>query len=86
MTHPLCRRLDRVAAQLGGAGRVITLRIEAERAAEPALVEATLAASGIERSDADLVVLVRHFGTPGLAPPYSLLAVQPPPAAGRRAL
>ena len=73
----LKRRLDRLADQVGSAGRMITLDIAREHVGDSALIDATLTAAGIEREDGDLVVLLKSYATLGTEPPCALRSSPP---------
>jgi hypothetical protein len=70
------RRLDRLSAQIS-AGRLITLNVAYERVDDADLINATLAAAGIEREDGDLLVLLKSYGTLDAQPPCTLQSVLP---------
>jgi hypothetical protein len=74
MTRALHRRLDRLTDQVA-VGRMITLSIADEHVNDDALIDATLAAAGIEREERDLVILVKRYGTLDAEPPCTLLSV-----------
>jgi len=76
MTRALHRRLDRLTDQIA-LGRLITLSIAHERVEDRTLIDGTLAAAGIERTDADLTVLLKRYGTEGAESPCALLSVTP---------
>ena len=76
MTRALLRRLDRLSGRIS-AGRMIILRIADDRTEDAELVGDTLAAAGIERTDRDILVLIRWFGTLGAEPPCALQSVFP---------
>jgi hypothetical protein len=77
------RRLDRLTDQIA-VGRLIVLNIAYEHVEDCTLIEATLTASGIERTDADLTMLLKRYGTMGTEPACALLSVTPlNPKAGR---
>ena len=87
MTRHLTRRLARLAAQ-GQAGRMIVVEVARPVVGEQEEVVAdTLAAAGIDRSDEDLLVLVKCYGAAEPIPPYaaSLLSVSPHTACARKA-
>ena len=86
MMRSLRRRLDRLADQVGGTSRMITLNIADEHVQDSALIDATLAADGIEREEQDLVVLLKRYGTLGTEPPCSLVSVRPMPSNARKTL
>ena len=85
MTRALYRRLDRLTEQIT-AGRLMVLQVAHERVDDHELIDATLAASGIERSDADLTVLAQRYGHQGTEPPCALLSVWPLPPRHKKAL
>jgi len=85
MTRALHRRLDRLTEQIT-VGRLIALSIARERVGDRALVDGTLAAAGIERTDADLTVLVKRYDTQGAEPQCALLSVTPLSSNPRKAL
>ena len=76
MTHALQRRLDRLSSRLS-PGRMIILNIADEHGDDADLINATLAAVGIEREDGDLVLLLKSYGTLDAQPPCTLLSVLP---------
>ena len=88
MTRHLTRRLARLAAQ-GQAGRVIVVEVAWPLVGEQEdeVVADTLAAAGIDRSDEDLLVLVKRYGAAEPIPPCaaSLLSVSPLTACARKA-
>ena len=86
MSTSLRRRLERLADQVGGTSRMITLNIADEHVQDSALINATLAATGIEREEQDLVVLLKRYGTLGTEPPCSLVSVRPMPSNARKTL
>ena len=86
MMRSLRRRLDRLADQVGGTSRMITLNIADKHVQDSALIDATLAAAGIEREEQDLVVLLKRYGTLGTEPPCSLVSVRPMPSNARKTL
>jgi hypothetical protein len=83
MTRALQRRLDRLRGRIA-FGRFITLSIANEHVEDSALIDATLSAARIERSDTDLVVLLKRYGTLGTEPPCSLVSVLPLPSNARK--
>jgi hypothetical protein len=85
MTRALHRRLDRLREQIA-VGRLITLSVAHEHVEDRALIDATLAAGGIQRTDADVVVLLNRYDTPGAEPACGLLSVTPLPSNTRKAL
>ena len=85
MTRALQRRLDRLTDRVT-VGRMITLSIADEHVQDSALIDATLAAAGIEREEQDLVVLLKRYGTLGTEPPCSLVSVRPMPSNARKTL
>jgi hypothetical protein len=76
MTRTLHRRLDRLTDQIA-VGRLITLSVAHERIEDRALINGTLADAGIKRTDADLTVLLKRYGTMGAEPQCALLSVTP---------
>ena len=70
------RRLDRLTDQIA-AGRLIVLNIAHEHIEDCTLIEATLTACGIDRTDADLTMLLKRYGTMGTEPACALLSVTP---------
>jgi hypothetical protein len=68
------------------AGRMIVLRVAADRTEDAELVGDTLAAAGIERNDRDILVLVRWFGPLGAEPLCTLRSVLPLARPARRLL
>ena len=68
----LRRRLDRLADQVGGTSRMITLNIADRHVQDSALIDATLAAAGIEREEQDLVVLLKRYAPDPAEPPCAL--------------
>ena len=76
MIRALHRRLDRLSGQIS-AGRLITLNVAHEHVEDSNMINATLAAAGIEREDGDLVVLLKSYGTLDAQPPCTLLSVLP---------
>ena len=76
MTRALYRRLDRLTDQIA-VGRMIVVRIAHDRVEDHELIDGTLVAAEIERTDADLTVLVTHYGRLGDQPPCALLSVWP---------
>ena len=76
MTRALHRRLDRLSGRFS-AGRLITLSVAHEHADDADMINATLAAAGIEREDGDLVVLLKSYGTLDAQPPCTLQSVLP---------
>ena len=56
---------------------MITLNIAHEHVEDSALIDATLAAAGVERDERDLVVLLKRYDTLGTEPPCSLVSVLP---------
>jgi len=74
MIRALHRRLDRLTDQIA-VGRLIVLNIAHEHVEDCTLIEATLTASGIERTDADLTMLLKRYGAMGTAPACALLSV-----------
>ena len=66
------------------AGRMIVLGIEAERAGDTDLAQATLAGAGIERGTNDLLVLIKRYGGAVADAGCTLLSVTPlAPSRGR---
>ena len=86
MMRSIRRRIDLLADQVGGTSRMITLNIADRHVQDSALIDATLAAAGIEREEQDLVVLLKRYGTLGTEPPCSLVSVQPMPSNARKTL
>ena len=71
-------------AMTHAAGRLIVLNIAHEHVEDCTLIEATLTACGIDRTDADLTMLLKRYGTMGTEPACALLSVTPlNPRAGR---
>ena len=83
MTRALHRRLDRLSAQLSG-GRLITLNVAYEHVDDTDMINATLAAAGIEREDGDLVVLLKSYAALGTEPLCTLQSVSALAPNGRR--
>ena len=77
------RRLDRLTDQIA-AGRLIVLNIAHEHIEDCTLIEATLTACGIDRTDADLTMLLKRYDMQSGEPQCALLSVTPlNPRAGR---
>ena len=85
MTRALHRRLDRLSGQIS-AGRLITLNVAHEHVEDSNMINATLAAAGIEREDGDLVVLLKSYAPLGPEPPCTLQSVLPLAPNGRKVL
>ena len=85
MIRTLHRRLDRLTDQIA-VGRLIALSIAHERVGDRALIEGTLAAAGIERTDADLTVLLKRYDTLGAEAACALLSVTPLSPTARKAI
>ena len=85
MTRTLHRRLDRLSGRIS-PGRMITLSIADEHVDDADMINATLAAAGIEREDGDLVVLLKSFAALGTEPPCTLRSVSPLTSKGRKVL
>ena len=85
MTRALHRRLDRLSGQIS-AGRLITLNVAHEHADDADMINATLAAAGIEREDGDLIVLLKSYAALGTEPPCALRSVSPLTPKGRKVL
>ena len=71
MTRALQRRLDRLTDR-ATVGRMITLSIADEHVQDSALIDATLAAAGIEREEQDLVALLKRYAPDPAEPPCAL--------------
>jgi hypothetical protein len=76
MTRALHRRLDRLTDQIA-VGRMIVVEIAHELVDDDRLVDGTLAAAGIERTDEDLTIRIKRYDTQGAEPPCALLSVTP---------
>ena len=85
MTRALQRRLDRLSSRLS-PGRMITLNIADEYVDDADMINATLAAAGIEREARDLLVLLKSYAAVGTEPPCTLLSVLPLAPNGRKVL
>ena len=85
MTRALHRRLDRLSGRIS-PGRMITLSIADEHVDDADMINATLAAAGIEREDGDLVVLLKSYAPLGPEPPCTLQSVLPLAPNGRKVL
>jgi hypothetical protein len=70
------RRLDRLTDQIA-IGRLIVLNIAHEHVEDCTLIESALADAGIERTDADLTMLLKCYGAIGTEPACALLSVTP---------
>lgn len=78
MTSSMHRRLTRLAQRHEHlAGRMIVVAVQAERACDDALLDATLANAGVTRTDQDLVVKIKRFAANSGRPPCALLAINP---------
>ncbi|MGE3294941.1 MAG: hypothetical protein AB7O95_26545 [Geminicoccaceae bacterium] len=83
MTRALHRRLDRLSEQIAD-GRFIVISIAPKHIEDRALIDATLSAGGIERCDADVMVLIKRYGTLDAGAPCQLISVSPLPSGGRK--
>ena len=83
MTRALRRRLDRLSGRIS-AGRLITLNVAYEHVDDTDMINATLAAAGIEREDGDLVVLLKSYAALGTEPLCALQSVLPLAPNGRK--
>lgn len=72
------RRLDRLAHR-ASAGRLIVIEIAHDLAEDEKVVADTLVEAGVDRDDADLLVLVKRYGAAEPIPPCAatLLSVSP---------
>lgn len=78
MTSSMLRRLTRLAQRHEHLiGRLIVVAVQAERACDDALLDATMADAGVDRTDADIVVKLKRFTPDSGRPPCALLAVHP---------
>ena len=85
MTRALHRRLDRLSAQVS-AGRLITMNVAYEHVDDAEMINATLAAAGIEREDGDLILLLKSYAALGTEPLCVLQSVLPLAPNGRKVL
>jgi hypothetical protein len=85
MTRALHRRMDRLTERVA-VGRLIVVEIAHELVDGDRLVEATLTAAGIERTDEDLIVRIKRYSTLGTEPPCTFRSVTPIPVTTRKAL
>jgi hypothetical protein len=65
---------------------MITLDIAHEHVDDSTLIDATLAAAGIEREERDLVVLLKQYDTLGTKLPCLLVSILLLPQIGRKAV
>jgi hypothetical protein len=72
----LHRRLDRLAqAHARQERRLVVLEVDADRRADEAPIDRTLAEAGVVLRPADLVVKLLRFGAPPDHPPCAVLRV-----------